>query len=106
MINNGNKHTKTVVDAIILHISKHNLAFKTITFDNGSEFDWDGVPLANVMVEVYEEKVTQSPLFHEVGISGRIDNALLTHLDPQQTWGGDQYYIDTSTPIAMSCQCL
>lgn len=38
LIKNESKHTKTVIDAIILHISKHDLAVKSITFDNGSEF--------------------------------------------------------------------
>jgi transposase, IS30 family len=38
LICNESKHTKTVVDALIEHITKTGLVVKSITFDNGSEF--------------------------------------------------------------------
>jgi transposase, IS30 family len=38
IIRNDNKTTKTVIGAIIEHITRKSLAIKSITFDNGSEF--------------------------------------------------------------------
>src|SRR5579872_3990234 len=38
IIRNDNKTTKTVIDAIIEHITRNNLLVKSITFDNGTEF--------------------------------------------------------------------
>ena len=38
IIRNDNKSTKTVIGAIIEHITRENLTVKSITFDNGTEF--------------------------------------------------------------------
>jgi len=38
LIKNESKHSKTVIDAITLHLVKRRADFKSITFDNGSEF--------------------------------------------------------------------
>lgn len=38
IIRNDNKSTKTVIGAIIEHITRESLTVKSITFDNGTEF--------------------------------------------------------------------
>jgi IS30 family transposase len=52
IIRNDNKSTKTVIGAIIEHITKEKLIVKSITFDNGSEFA-DHIGLKQMGIDTY-----------------------------------------------------